>query len=56
VTRRNLDSMTSPRTRPEPVPEADEYDRFEDLAKKLVGVSKVDLDKARADEKAKKPA
>jgi hypothetical protein len=46
--------MTVPRTKPEPAPESSEYDRFEDLTKKLVGVSKKDLDKARADEKAKK--
>lgn len=48
--------VSAPRTQPEPAPDADEYDRFEDLAKKLIGVSKEDLDKARAEEKAKKSA
>ncbi len=44
---------TAPRTEPRT---EDEYDKFEDLTKKLLTVGKAELDKARADEKAKKSA
>ena len=41
---------------PRPKAKPNEYDRFEDLTKKLLRVGKTELDKARAAEKAKKPA
>ena len=39
---------------PRPKAETDEYDRFEDLTKKLLTVPKKKLDEARAAEKAKR--
>ncbi len=37
----------------DPAPQ-DEYDRFEDLARRLVRVPKEELDRKRAEEKARK--